>query len=55
MPSKSKAQQRFMAGVASGNITPPKGLNKKTANEFVKATPTTKNLPEKVKPTKNKK
>lgn len=34
MPSVSKAQTRFMAGVASGSIK-KKGLTKKKARDFV--------------------
>lgn len=43
MPARSKAQQRFMAGVAHGNIKAPKGLSKAEARDFAR-TPT-KNLP----------
>jgi hypothetical protein len=43
MPPVSKAQARFMRGVASGSIK-EKGLSKKQASEYVKGTPT-KNLP----------
>jgi hypothetical protein len=46
MPAKSKAQERFMAGVAYGSIKKP-GLSKEKAKEFV--TPTA-GLPERVKP-----
>lgn len=51
MPSKSKAQERFMAGVAHGNIPPPKGLSRAKAAEFVGPT---KGLPERVAPKKSK-
>jgi len=38
MPSKSKAQSRFMHGVASGSIKPGKqGPSRKVAKEFVAA------------------
>jgi len=47
MPAKSKAQARFMRGVASGDIK-AKGLSKKEAKEFVEGH-STKGLPEKVK------
>ena len=46
MPAKSKAQQRFMAGVATGNIPAPEGLDKKTAEEYMVAGK--KNMPERV-------
>ena len=47
MPVKSKAQMRFMEGIAHG--MKPKsgnGPSKKVAEEFVSATKTTKGLPE---------
>lgn len=47
MPPKSKAQARFMRGVASGSIK-KKGLSKTTAKEYVSGYPT-KKLPNKVK------
>jgi hypothetical protein len=38
MPSKSKAQSRYMHGIASGSIKPGKGgPSKKVAKEFVAA------------------
>jgi hypothetical protein len=46
MPPKSKAQARFMRGVAGGSIK-KKGLSKKTAEEYVAHHPT-KKLPNKV-------
>lgn len=49
MPAKSKAQLRFMAGIASGSITPPKGLSRKEAAEFVHATPKGAKLPARAK------
>jgi hypothetical protein len=47
MPVKSKAQMRFMEGIAHG-MTPRggKGPSKAVAEEFVSATKTTKGLPE---------
>lgn len=45
MPSVSKAQNRFMAAVASGSIK-KKGLSRRKAAEFVVPT---NNLPSKVK------
>lgn len=36
MPATSKAQFRFMQGVASGSIKPKGGLSKAKAAEFVK-------------------
>ena len=35
MPATSKAQFRFMQGVAGGSIKPPSGLSKGKAAEFV--------------------
>lgn len=35
MPAKSKAQFRFMKGICSGSIDPPKGLSRKEACEYV--------------------
>lgn len=51
MPAKSKAQERFMAAVASGSIK-KEGLSKMKAKEFL--TPTA-GLPERVKPKSTKK
>ena len=52
MPTKSKAQFRFMKGICSGSIKPRKGLpSKKVACEFVKGQ-SPKGLPKKVKPKK---
>lgn len=48
MPVTSKAQQRFMAGVASGSIK-RKGLTKQQAQEFLDATPKGKKLPARAK------
>ena len=48
MPAKSKAQLRFMAGVASGSIKKP-GLSKAKAAEFVHATSNAKSLPNRKK------
>lgn len=47
MPAKSKAQLRFMAGVASGSIK-AKGLSRAKASEWVHATGSTKGLPNRV-------
>lgn len=47
MPPKSKAQARFMRGVASGNIK-KKGLSKKEASEYVSGYKT-KKLPNRKK------
>ena len=47
MPAKSKAQARFMRGVASGDIRAP-GLTPSKALEFVQGVPT-KTLPLRVK------
>jgi hypothetical protein len=48
MPVKSKAQQRFMGGVASGDIKKP-GLSKAKAEEFLESSKgKIKDLPEKV-------
>ncbi len=47
MPAKSKAQLRFMAGVASGDIK-KKGLSKAQASEWVHATGSRK-LPNRIK------
>lgn len=49
MPAVSKAQLRFMAAVASGRARKkPKGLSRAEASEFVHATPSAKELPERV-------
>lgn len=48
MPAKSKAQYRFMQGVASGSIKAP-GLSKKQAKEFAAKTKNPKKLPKRVK------
>lgn len=45
MPATSKAQYRFMQGIAHGNISAP-GLSKKKAAEYVSGQ-STKGLPEK--------
>jgi len=45
MPAKSKAQFRFMQGVAHGSIKAP-GLSRKKAAEYVKGQ-SPKSLPEK--------
>jgi hypothetical protein len=50
MPAKSKAQERFMAAIAHGNLK-KKGLSKETAEDFVGST---KGLPEHKKPLKSK-
>lgn len=50
MPAKSKAQERYMAGVANGSIKNP-SLSKAKAQEFVGST---KGLPEHVKPKSKK-
>ncbi len=47
MPAKSRAQHRFMEGVAHGTIKAP-GLSKREAVEYV-AGQSPKKLPEKVK------
>ncbi len=47
-PAVSRAQLRFMAGVASGSIK-KKGLSKKKAAEWVHATKNAKRLPNKKK------
>lgn len=47
MPAKSKAQLRFMAGVASGNIRSP-GLSREEAEEYVHATHNAKSLPNRI-------
>lgn len=44
MPVKSKAQERFMRGVASGTIQ-KKGLSPAKAQEFISATPKSAKLP----------
>ena len=46
MPIKSKAQQAAMYAAAAGKSTI--GIPKKVGKEFVKAGPTSKNLPQKV-------
>jgi len=48
MPATSKAQFRFMQGVAHGNIKGPKGLSKAKAAEFVKGQ-SSKGLPKTAK------
>lgn len=52
MPPTSKAQARFMRGVASGSIQAP-GLSKEEANEYVSGHPT-KELPERAAPSGKK-
>jgi hypothetical protein len=47
MPATSKAQYRFMQGVAHGNIK-AKGLSKAKASEFVKGQ-SSKGLPKRAK------
>jgi len=44
-PATSKSQHKFMSGICQGNITPPKGLTKKQACEFIKGQDP-KDLPE---------
>ncbi len=46
MPATSKAQFKFMQDICSGSRTPPKGLTKKKACEFIKGQ-SPKDLPEK--------
>lgn len=46
MPATSKQQFKFMSGICKGNITPPKGLTKKKACEFIKGQ-SPKDLPDK--------
>lgn len=46
MPASSKSQFKFMAGICNGSITPPKGLTKKKACEFIKGQ-SPKDLPDK--------
>jgi hypothetical protein len=46
MPARSKAQYRFMRGVASGNIK-AKGLTRKQAGEYVNKTTSYSALPAK--------
>ena len=53
MPPKSKAQARFMRGVASGDIKKP-GLSRAQAEEYVKGY-STKGLPNRVKKKKRRK
>lgn len=50
MPAKSQAQFKFMQGISHG-MKPMKSLgpSKKTAKEFVDATPDMKKLPKKLK------
>jgi len=48
MPATSKAQYRYMQGVAHGNIKGPKGLSKAKAAEFVKGQ-SSKDLPKKAR------
>ncbi len=45
-PATSKKQFKFMSGICQGNITPPKGLTKKQACEFIKGQ-NSKDLPDK--------
>jgi len=52
MPAKSKAQQKFMSGVAHGTIPAPKGLSKAEARDFAR-TPT-KGLPKHASPKRTK-
>lgn len=51
MPARSKAQFRFMEGVAHGSIRPKGGLTKDQAAEYVSGQ-SPKGLPEKIKPKK---
>ena len=53
MPAKSKAQFRYMQGVAHGSIPPPSGLSKDDAAEYV-AGQSPKGLPEKAAKGKKK-
>jgi hypothetical protein len=48
MPATSKAQFRFMQGVAHGSIKPKDGLSKAKAAEFVQGQ-SPKSLPSKAK------
>lgn len=48
MPARSKAQYRFMRGVASGSIK-AKGLSRKKAGEYVRKTRSYSALPKKRK------
>ena len=48
MPVTSKAQWRFMEAVAHGDVK-KKGLSKAKAEEFLKATPSYRDLPKKSK------
>lgn len=50
MPAKSKAQFRFMAAVASGEVK-KKGLSRRKAREFLQTTPSYARLPNRVKRT----
>lgn len=45
MPVTSKAQWRFMQAAAHGDLK-KKGLSKEKAEEFIRATPSYKKLPE---------
>ena len=47
-PAKSKAQYRFMQGVAHGTIKPPSGLSKSKAAEYVQGQ-SPKSLPKRKK------
>lgn len=49
MPARSKAQFRYMQGVAHGSIKPKGGLSRAQAQEFVDKTGSYKSLPEKKK------
>jgi len=54
MPAKSKSQFRFMQAVLHSANPPAKGPSKAVAKEFIDATGSPKNLPEKVKSKKPK-
>ena len=50
MPAKSRAQFRLLQALLHGKVKDkPEGLTKEKAKEFVDATPSYKNLPEKKK------
>lgn len=45
IPVKSKAQARFMGAVAGGKV---KGVSPSIGKDFLRATPTTKGLPQRI-------
>jgi hypothetical protein len=53
MPATSRAQWRFMHGVASGDIPPPPGLTRAKAAEYV-AGQSSKGLPARAKKRKKR-